>query len=507
MRGSGSIRLALKFAAVLMASAFLVGIAFQPPKEHATTTTSALLASPTTIPPTTTSIPPAATISSESERRPRLAPTWELIGEGDRVGGQIFGTGKELIVWGGREFPVGLDDGPFLHTGVAWNHLSGTVRPIPTAPFSDCRGTSGSVWTGIELVVWFRAYADPGCREGMVAGYDPLFDEWREIEAPGFIEAGTSAIWTGTEVLAWNQGLALDPYSGTVRKFEPLEINESHQSRVRAHWTGDGLLVMGGTRVFHYRVESDTWEQLEPPPIGAIAQASAWTGERLLAVNYDMEAALFDPEAEEWRRIAPMPLRFWETLPHPIAADGLAMVQMGSSSAALDGMSWVTMPNAAMGWETPYAEGAIVIADGWLYQIGNFVVRRPLPVLVGGGVQTEDVIPLQTMLFDVPAGWTARLLPTEEADPGYGDRHAYQLTDDQTGNCEVEAWHGGEPPRVSDRVKLIRSWDGAEMQIGTDLANNLAVVDDFKRSSDWVAITCLSNEDAAFLASHVWVSP
>ena len=494
----------MRFAAVLLATALLVAIAFQSGEEQATATTSALLAAPTTVPTTTTSIRPTTT-STEAERRPRLAPSWELIGEGDRLGGQIFGTGQELIVWGGREFPDGFEDGPFLQTGIAWNHLSGTARPLPTAPFSDCRGTSGSVWTGVELVVWFRAYADPGCREGMVAGYDPLSDEWREIDAPEFIKAGSSAIWTGTEVLSWKQGLALDPYAGTVRKFEPLEISES--TRVNAHWTGNGLLVMGGTRLSRYWVESDTWEQLGTPPIGAIAQASAWTGEQLLAVNYAMEAALFDPVIGEWRQIEPMPLRFWETIPSPIASDDLAMVKMGSSTAVLDGTSWVAMPNAAMGWDPPHADGAIVIADDWLYQVGNFVVRRRLPAVLGGGVQTEDVIPLQTMLFDVPSGWTARLLPAEDGGPGFGDRHAYRLTADDTGTCQVEAWHGGDPPAVSGRMQLPRSWDGSEMTVGTDLANKLAMVDDFERTSDWVAIRCASNQNSHFLASHVWVAP
>ncbi|MGH8959262.1 MAG: hypothetical protein ACRDVK_11390 [Acidimicrobiia bacterium] len=499
--------MALRFATVGLVSALLVAIAFQPRPHQVTTTTSALLAPPTRVSTTTTTFRLTTTTWPEPEQRPLLAPGWEFIGEGDRVGGLLFGTGEELVVWGGRDFPTAFDDGPFLLTGRAWHHALGTSRDLPPAPFAGCGGTSGSVWTGSELIAWFRPYADPGCDRGMVAAYDPSGNSWRKIEAPEFIEAGTSAIWTGSEVVAWKLGLALDPHTGATRRIEPLDINESHHSRLQAHWTGEQLLVMGSTRLHRYRIESDTWDQLESPPIGVTAQASAWTGDQLLAANYAMDAALFRPESEEWRRIESMPLRFWETIPATITGGGLTMVKMGSSTAVLDGESWVTMPNAAMGWDPPHAEGAMVMADDWIYQVGNFVVRRPLPVVVGGGVQTEDVIPLQTLLFDVPDSWTARLLSTEDADPGYGDRDVYELTADRTRTCLLEAWHGGEPPPLFDRMRLVRSWDGSEMTVGTDVATNLAVVDDSDRTSDWVAIRCKSNQVAQFLASHVWVSP
>jgi hypothetical protein len=488
-------------------AAFLVAIALQPRAREVTETTSAFAAAPVMATATTTTIPSATTIRSAPGRQPLLAPGWEFIGEGDRVGGLMFGTGEELVIWGGREFPTAFDDGPYLHTGRAWHHELGTLRDLPPAPFEGCGGTSGSVWTGTELIVWIRHYADPGCGEGAVAAYDPERDIWRTIHAPEFVYAGTAAVWGTREVLAWNRGLALDPFSGVVRQFEPLEINETHPSRFQAHWTGEELLVMGSTRLHRYRLESDTWDLLESPPIGVIAQASAWTGERLLAVNYDMEASLFEPESQEWRRIESMPMRFWETIPDTVSGDGLTMVKMGSSTAVLDGERWVSMPNAAMGWDLPHAEGTMLIADGWIYQVGNFVVRRRLPVVVGGGIQTEDVIPLQTMLFDVPDGWTARLLPTEDPNPGSGDRHVYELAADQIRTCQVEAWHGGEPIAISERTTLIRSWDGSDMTVGTDLATNLAVVDDFDRTSDWVAIRCNSNEAAQFLASHVWVAP
>ena len=453
-----------------------------------------------TFPNATTSSAMRTTVSAQVGRR-ILAPGWELVGDGDRVGGLVFGTGEELIVWGGRGFPQGTTDGPFLHTGRAWHHNSQSSRVLPSAPFAGCRGTNGSVWTGVELVVWFRPYSDPDCTGGGVAAYSPATDSWREIEAPEFIEAGTSAVWTGTEVLAWKRGLALDPISGSVRSIEAKNINEGSSSRIHAHWTGAELLVMGGTRLHRYLPGADSWEMLKSPPIGVIAQASAWTGGQLLAVNYLMEAALFDLETLAWTRIEPMPLRFWEAIPQAFAADRLTMVRMGSSFAALDGHTWVAVPHPVMIWDYQYPHGQAVIADGWIYQVGNFVLRRPVPTVVGGGIQTEDAVPIQTMLFDIPDGWTARLLVGET------ERSVrYEVLSNQE-SCEIEAAHSYDPPPTPLVTSVNRSWDGEEVEVGVDYVSNLAVIDDSSRTSDWVAITCNSSRAAQFLASHVWVRP
>jgi hypothetical protein len=352
-------------------------------------------------------------------------------------------------------------------------------------------------------VVWFRPYADPGCDGGGVAAYDPNTGSWRMIDAPGFLGAGPSAVWTGNEILAWRQGLALDPSSGTVRHTEPLEINEgSTSSRIQAHWTGSELLVMGGASLHRYQPETDAWDRLESPPIGVIAQSSAWTGQRLLAVNYLMEAALFDPGSEEWKRIESMPLRFRETLPVTTSEDALTIVGMASSMAVLDGHTWVAVPNPVMEWTGEWPSGAVVIADGWIYEVGNFVMRRPVPSVVGDGIQTEQAIPIQTMLFAIPEGWTAQLAPG-----GSSEHSTYHLAAADGRSCQLEAFHHGEPPPTPDTVPLIRSWDNAEITIAIDVKQNLAVVDDSDRSSDWTEFRCDSPEAAQFMASHVWVAP
>jgi len=326
---------------------------------------------------------------------------------------------------------------------------------------------------------------------------------WRAVDAPEFLGAGQSAVWTEDEILAWRQGLALDPSTGAVRHFEPLEINEgSTSSRIQAHWTGRELLVMGGASLHRYQPETDAWDRLESPPIGVIAQSSAWTGEQLLAVNYLMEAALFDPSTEEWTRIEAMPLRFWETIPSASTSDELTMVRMGSSMAVLDGETWVAVPDPVMEWTGDWPHGAIVIADGWIYQVGNLVLRRPVPSVIGDGIQTESAIPLQTMLFAIPEGWTAQLAPG-----GSTEHNTYHLAAADGRSCQLDAFHHGEPPSTSDVVTLVRTWDDVEIAVAVDFDENLAVVDDSDRSSDWTEIRCDSAEAAQFMASHVWTAP
>lgn len=493
-----------RFTAMLLAVVLLLVVACTPTLEQVATTTLALPApaAATTV-ATTSTVPNAPTTTSEPPGRRLLAPGWELVGDGDRIGGLMFGTGEDLIVWGGSSLPVGADQPPDLFNGVAWSHEFPPSRPLPTPPFTGCSGFSAASWTEVELVVWFRPYADPGCAEGGVAAYDPSTGAWRVVDAPEFLGAGQSAVWTGGEILAWRQGLALDPSSGAVRHFEPLEINEgSTSSRIQAYWTGGELLVMGGASLHRYQPETDAWDRLKSPPIGVIAQSSAWTGEHLLAVNYLMEAALFDPVTEEWTRIESVPLRFRETIPGTFTSDGLTMVGMGSSMAVLDGETWVAVPDPVMEWTGEWPYGSIVIADGWIYKVGNFVLRRPVPSLIGDGIQTEQAIPLQTMLFAIPEGWTAQLSPG-----GSSEHSTYHLEAVDGRSCQLDAFHGGEPPSTSDIVPLIRSWDGAEITVGIVTDENLAVVDDSDRTSDWTEIRCNSGEAAQAMAAQIWVSP
>ena len=469
------------------------------------TTTTATLSLPAPIAATTVPDPspvPSSSTTSAPPGRLLLAPGWEVVGDGDRIGGLMFGTGDELIVWGGSSLPVGFDPPPNLFNGVIWSHDSGALRALPALPFPGCSGLSSASWTGVELVVWVRPNADLGCAGGGVAAYDPDTDVWRTVDAPEFLVAGMSAVWTGDEILAWRQGLALDPSTGAVRQVEPLEIGEGrNSSRIQAHWTGTELLVLGAASLHRYRPETDAWDRLKSPPIGVIAQASAWTGTHLLAVNYLMEAALFDPIREEWDRIESLPLRFMETIPVTFSSPELALVRMGRSMAALDGRTWVALADPVMEWtdERPY--GSMVIADGWIYEVGNVVLRRPVPTVIGDGIQTERAIPLQTMLFEIPDSWTARLVPG-----GTSEHHTYQLDAEDGRSCTVDAHNGGEAPKTADKIPLT-GWFGVEITVGMDFDANLAVVDDSDRTSDWTSIQCESSETALSLAAHIWIWP
>jgi len=215
-----------------------------------------------------------------------------------------------------------------------------------------------------------------------------------------------------------------------------------------------------------------------------------------------MEAALFDPVTGEWTRIESMPLRFMETIPVTSSSETLTIVGMALSMAALDGETWVAVPDPIMEWTGEFPYGSNVIAGGWIYQVGNFVLRWPVPSVIGDGIQTETAIPLQTMLFAVPEGWTAQLAPG-----GSTEHHTYQLSAEDGRSCQLDAVHGGEQPVTASIATVYRSWDDAEMKVAVDLDEHLAVVDDSERSSDWTGIRCDSPEAAQFIAAHIWVSP
>ena len=143
-----------------------------------------------------------------------------------------------------------------------------------------------------------------------------------------------------------------------------------------------------------------------------------------------------------------MPLRFWETIPFRLlfawadnGSDGVVM-------AVLDGETWVAADDPVMGWTNDLPYGSMVIADVWIYQVGNVLLRRPAPTVIGDGIQTERVIPLQTMLLEIPYSWTAQLVPG-----GTSEHHTYQLDVEDGRACTVDAHHGGEAPTTPDGVR------------------------------------------------------
>src|SRR5437879_5985863 len=145
----------------------------------------------------------------------RPLPVW-LAGLLLLVGCTPSGPGKPVAPTGAA---APLVTQPPLRTAAehgAWRGIA--APPIPPA------GGMAAAWTGRELVVW-GGQAGDGSRQAAGAGaaYEPGADWWQVLPpAPVAGRFGTSAVWSGREVLFWGGqagadtgGLHLPPPTAT----------------------------------------------------------------------------------------------------------------------------------------------------------------------------------------------------------------------------------------------------------------------------------------------------
>jgi hypothetical protein len=197
-----------------------------------------------------------------------------------------------------------------------------------------------AAWTGRLLVVWGGQSGDGGRRaSGDGATYDPSTDRWEVLPpAPVAGRFGTSAAWTGREVLFWGgqagpdttfaDGAAYDPATRRWRKLPaaPIGARTGHQ----AVWTGREMIVWGG--------------------YGRCCPIDS--------VIHDPAAAAYDPATDRWRRIA--------DVPPPWSGDD------GSAVTVVDG-------DRALIWRRGHLGAYDPTADRWDDLPGALPPQQPAP--------------------------------------------------------------------------------------------------------------------------------
>ncbi|HUR45758.1 MAG TPA: cohesin domain-containing protein [Candidatus Saccharimonadales bacterium] len=133
-------------------------------------------------------------------------------------------TGTDMIVWGGRTLPSSI----LLDRGARYNLASNTWTPLSAINAPSPRTEPASVWTGTEMIVWCGSNDQGGQNDG--ARYNPSSDIWTPMtneNAPH-------------KRFMWRPDLGL--------------------------WTGEGLLVYGGSD-YPYEVDNtDYYVPYAPPP-------------------------------------------------------------------------------------------------------------------------------------------------------------------------------------------------------------------------------------------------
>jgi hypothetical protein len=235
-----------------------------------------------------------------------------------------------LFYWGGDSGYGGTvhDD------GAIYDPVSAQWIAIPHAPIPG-RTSAAAVWTGREVIQGGGGY-EGGQRAGLADGaaFDPFACKWRQIAtAPLSARDLLAAVWTGDVALFWGStarpngaedGAAYDPGTDSWRRIADAPISINAGAGV---WTGEEMIVFGSQLDNNnasktdyaigaaYNPVADQWRNLPPVTMSPQASAIAWTGEEMIAWDYELSAFAYDPETNEWRDIPDVPLEFGECYP------------------------------------------------------------------------------------------------------------------------------------------------------------------------------------------------
>ncbi len=200
---------------------------------------------------------------------------------------------------------------------------AGTWSRIRPAPFAVPQALT-SVWTGKQLIVLGRKTSVSPAFD-VAESYDAAAGTWKRLSpprGPGYVPRYT-AVWTGKEVLAFGafHSVAFNPATGAWR-----ELRRSVPDGILA-WTGREAIGWGGgccgdalANGAAYNPATGRYRALARSPLAPSQHpVGAWTGRELILLvsgfNPDgkpwpaklARAAAYDPAANAWRRIAPLP--------------------------------------------------------------------------------------------------------------------------------------------------------------------------------------------------------
>ena len=237
-------------------------------------------------------------------------------------------TGTEVLIFGGQPDPGDA-------TGVRYEPASGNWIAMAPSPLGSRVGHTAT-WTGSELVVFEGAPVGQAAAVSASdidgAAYDPATDTWRGIaDAPINPRSGHVAVWTGEEVMVFggsrvfehNASAALyDPVADSWRLSSPSPLDRAY-GLTAAVWTGTEAVIWSGTGpedVVAYDPVTDEWRLLPGAPAGMRSASAVWTGEEMLVLGLSDDFSeqigglALDVEEERWTILPPSPQDFAATV-------------------------------------------------------------------------------------------------------------------------------------------------------------------------------------------------
>jgi len=378
-----------------------------------------------------------------------------------------------VMTWTGEEIVGG---------GVAYRPDTGVWREISPGPL---RGGHEQVWTGEELLVWTFEQA---------AAWQPESNTWRTIElwplSPSFYPG---AAWTGEGILDGFAGLLVDPSDGSSTPIaDPPEPHE----RASVVWVDGYLVFVTGEGAYH--LATDRWIEMPESGLTPLATSGVALGDTMIAVDYEMHAARFDPVTNEWTSLPELPLRFSECSPKVHAAGDRPIAEHCSGMVAWDQDEGQWIPIAY-----PIADTATaVITAGdrlfvWGERFFEFV----------GDLENPARLAIGTSIFDRPDDWAVRSVTVEggivvEVESSDGE------------NCTINAIHSDAEGVLTSYIVAepvlteVQPYVGGEPTSALEVENGL--IDDrfhvvwATGTTDVIDLACDSRDAAEQLAPRIW---
>lgn len=231
-----------------------------------------------------------------------LTDTWTEISTKNAPsasGGAIW-TGKEMIIWDGRN-----------RTGGMYDPSNDTWKPIATKDAPLPRYNPTVIWTGKEMIIWGGQSREKG--ELNIGGrYDPSTDKWKatsSTNAPLTSLIPPTVFWVGKEMIVWDLFYySCNRYNPLTDKWTPCSTKEgpTEGSLKGIFWTGKEMIVCITEDRYkegrliniwgRYNPTTDTWTTISIPqalpknkidwienPIWTISTGEAiWAGKEII---------------------------------------------------------------------------------------------------------------------------------------------------------------------------------------------------------------------------------
>ncbi|MEP6712208.1 MAG: hypothetical protein ABJA37_07330 [Ferruginibacter sp.] len=228
-----------------------------------------------------------------------IANSWQPASAGisGRYGAQSVWTGTKVILWGGYNSGILLNDGALYDpVNDSWQNISSAAVPSP-------RDNDVIIWTGTEMIVWGGYIYNAGFtyfNDG--AKYNPATNTWTPMNTSGALTArgGCAYAWTGTELVIWGgsngTGALTDgaKYNPGTNTWAPINStgNPGQRYGFGHSYNSTDLYVWGGffgapliTTGYKYNFVSNAWALLPvtgTPPSGKNGPIVKWAGNKLI---------------------------------------------------------------------------------------------------------------------------------------------------------------------------------------------------------------------------------